>query len=147
TQNLNSIAGSLFIYGGPSSSLTIYDQANTHAASYLVGPYTITRTISSLKGSAVTLIGIPQSVQSITLDTGKSPNQVTVGSLTPPTINSGAADTINVTAFSQLTVNANGGTLTASDPGTSHADAGYVVDSFTIGYTVTDRAIVAKVDL
>jgi hypothetical protein len=152
TQNLDYIAGALQVYGGPNSPLNIYDQGNPHGAStgvptiYTVGLGTITRTVAYTKSSApiVALIDV-RNVQNLTLDTSKSPNQVTVaGTPAPMTINSGAADTITVTAYSQLTVNADGGTLTVDDRGTKNTDNGTTIDTYSAAFTITGQAIVRK---
>jgi hypothetical protein len=99
-------------------------------------------------------IGAFYQTQGITLYTGKAANQVTVGSIpVPTTINSGGPDAITLTAYavpttsvligtvsysSQLTVNANGGTLTIDQRALQNDP----LDTFSDVFTVTDQAVV-----
>jgi hypothetical protein len=163
TQNLDSIAGSLIVSG--LGSLKVYDQANPHgAAAGVPTAYDVysgvTRSVPYAKGATPTTTQIfAFSFQgSLTLYTStKSPNQVTVSGLpaATTTIDSGSADTITVTAFSvpvlntlsgtqivanQLTVNADGGTLTVNDLATQND----TLDTFSDAFTITDQAVVQK---
>jgi hypothetical protein len=60
----------------------------------------------------------------------------------PLTITSGAADTIVGKAFGPLTVDAHGGTLTLNDGVTNSGAGGEIIDTYNVGFTVTDQAIV-----
>jgi hypothetical protein len=146
SENLDYIAGAVIVNGG--GPLNVYDQNNPHAAAYTVG--------SAVGRGHAEIFGL--GVQSLALYTGKAaPSQVTVDALPEPiTINSGAADAITVTAFSvpilnspsgthtvsnQLTVNANGGTLTVDERGGLQNDS---LDTFSDAFTVTDQAVVLQ---
>jgi hypothetical protein len=149
TQNLDNIAGGLTVSGG-AGALNVYDQANRHGASVYSVYYGVGRTA---KGAAPVTINAFYQTKGITLYTGKSPSQVTVGSVqAPTTINAGAPDAITVTSYavpvtnvlqgtvnesSQLTVNADGGTLTIDQRGLQNDNG----DTFRDTFTVTDKAV------
>jgi hypothetical protein len=149
TQNLDNIGGVLTVSGG-AGALNVYDQANPHGASAYSVYYGVGRTA---KGAAPVTINAFYQTKGITLYTGKSPSQVTVGSIqAPTTINAGAPDAITVNVYaipvtnvlqgivkesSQLTVKADGGTLTIDQRGLQNDNG----DTFSDTFTVTDKAV------
>jgi hypothetical protein len=161
SENLDSVVGTVTVTGG---SVNVFDQNNPHGAATGVPTsyamyFGVARTSTFAKGSApVTRQVYAFDSQGLTLYTSKSPNVVTVASdAYPTTIDSGAADTVRVTAFSvpiinvaqgtvsvtvanHLTVNAGGGTLTV-DETAAHND---LFDTFSDAFTVTGQAVVLQ---
>jgi hypothetical protein len=159
-KNLDNIGAYLRI-SGASSPVSVYDQADAHAASgtpiaYTVSDEGMTRT-ATINGSQVTTRIDTLPVQSVTLYTsqtkGSLPNTVNAGSYSAPvTLLSAAADAVNVSdLFGPLTVDAHGGTLTFDDRGLQNTYSpyttdpqhthGYTVTDYSLGYTVTDHTV------
>jgi hypothetical protein len=159
SENLDGIIGAVTVTGG---ALNVFDQNNPHGIfSHVPTTYTvdseITRTATIVNGAPPVSTQIFDfNVQSLSVYTSKSPNVVTVAGVTPSTtINSGAADTVTVDAFSVpvlptlsgtvtasnlITVNANGGTL-ALDSSATRSDT---LDTYSDVFTVTDKALVQQ---
>jgi hypothetical protein len=152
--SLDNFGAFLDVFGNGSTALTVNDQENSSGrlsgvpTAYMIGD-NFSRTVHKTSGSVVTAMQF-FGLGSLTVNTStSSPNTVIVDTLTPTTINSGAADAITVDNFAmsggcRVTVHAHGGTLLLDDSALQNDDTDNYTAVYTVAYTITDQTVTRR---